>query len=188
MEVSEYYSNPRINLIGSVGEDMLGSLDSQIRNLTSESDTPLIVTLASGGGSVGYARAIYEELSLLQQKRDISLVARGICLSAAVTIAMSVPLNRRLATPNTKFLMHEGIQNGSPNVSGSLSARKIQLANFLKDFEDDEDENQWVIDVIAKGCNQPLNVVEGKVRDGVWLVGKEAVRFGLVGSLIGIPE
>jgi ATP-dependent Clp protease protease subunit len=161
-------------------------LDRQIKSqLRQDEHNPLIVTLTSGGGSVGYARAIYEELSLLQEVADVTLVTRGICLSAAVTVAMAFPQQNRYATPNTKFLMHEGYRPMSQAVGGSLSARRIHRINADSDFEDDVDEAKWVTNVISQGCKQPYEKVERKLRQSTWLVGHKAVKFGLVGGILG---
>lgn len=183
MNGTEYYKSPHINLTGAVDEEMIEDLDRQIK-LTDPKVESVIVTLTSGGGSVGFARAIYEELQLLQSRVDATLVARGICLSSAVTIAMAFPKKRRLATPNTKFLIHEGALYGDPRIGGPLSARKIQMARFRSEFSDDKEEQQWVFGLIAEGCGQPLRKVEKKARKGVWMVGKQALKFGLVSGWV----
>lgn len=184
MNIVQYFEYPRINLTGAVDESMIKDLDRQIKITPYTGEQPVVVTLTSGGGSVGYARAIYEELSLLQEETELILMARGICLSAAVTMAMAVPQAKRLATPNTKFLIHEGSRSAIPAVNGPLSARQIQIANILTDLEDDREEGSWVTQVIAEGCQQPYRKVEKKARKGLWLTGKEAVRFGLVSNLL----
>src|SRR6266568_4337553 len=115
---------------------------------------------------------MYEELSLLQQVSDVTLVARGLCLSAAVTIAMAFPAERRLATSNTKFLIHEGSMGVTPAVVGPLSAREIQKANFDTSFTDDIEEGKWVMRLIARGCKRPVSEVRKEARNGLWLIGK----------------
>ncbi|GAC1573007.1 MAG: hypothetical protein NVS3B23_08850 [Candidatus Saccharimonadales bacterium] len=184
MDITEYYESPRINLTGPVDSKMIEDLDRQVKITEFGDNVPVVVTLTSGGGSVGYARAIYDELLLLQTHGDLTLVARGICLSAAVTIAMAFPHDRRLATPNTKFLIHQGSRESSPAIVGPLAARKNQFDNFKVNFKDDQEEGDWVVHVIAKSCNKTIKDVEKKSRNGLWLVGQKAVQFGLVSSLI----
>lgn len=122
MTPESYFDLPRINLTGAVDAEMIKDLDRQVKGTALSPNEPGVVTLTTGGGSVGYARAIYEELSLLQQTTDLIFVARGICLSAGVTIAMAFPKERRFATANTKFLIHQGHQGATPSITGSLSA------------------------------------------------------------------
>jgi ATP-dependent Clp protease protease subunit len=188
MNISDYYEQSRINLTGPVNEKMIEDLDRQVKAISPEEsnseDQSVVLTLASGGGSVGYARVIYEELGLLQNRFDLNFVARGICLSAAVTIAMAFPRERRFATPNTKFLIHEGSRDSTPQIVGPLSAREIQLANAKTSHKDDIEEDKWVMGVIAKGCSRPLRELKKQARGGLWLVGKKAVEFGLVDSLL----
>ncbi len=66
VNVLEYFELPRINLTGTVDEKMIEDLDRQIKITPLEEGQKAVVTMTSGGGSVGYARAIYEELTLLQ--------------------------------------------------------------------------------------------------------------------------
>ncbi|GAC1388063.1 MAG: hypothetical protein NVS1B7_7770 [Candidatus Saccharimonadales bacterium] len=183
MDVKQYYERPRINLTGAVNEKMIEDLDRQVRMVLPVAE-PAVLTLTSGGGSVGYARAIFEELSLLQQHIDVSFVARGMCLSAAVTIAMAFPKDKRFATRHTKFLIHEGIRDHMPTIVGPLSAREIQLENFQNDFADDHDELKWVLGAIAKGCQQPMREVRREARQGLWLIGNNALKYGLVSQLL----
>ena len=184
MNAAEYFEQPRINLTGAVNEKMLEDLDRQVKSTNLGPDAQAVVTLTSGGGSVGYARAIYEELSLIQHQTKLTFVARGLCLSAAVTIAMAFPSERRVATPNTKFLIHEGSLDVTPSINGTLSAREIQKANFDTSFNDDQEEGRWVMHLIAKGCKRPIREVRKEARSGLWLIGKGAVDYGLVSSLI----
>ena len=184
MNVEQYYTQPRINLTGMVGEKMIEDLDRQVKSLDLKGNSdPTVLTITSGGGSVGYARAIYEELGLLQQQTELTLVARGICLSSAVTIAMAVPQENRFATLYTKFLLHEGTAQASP-ISGPLAAREIQQASLAANLEDDKDEAKWVNGVIAEGCHRTRKDVERVIKETTWLVGKEAVKFGLVSALL----
>jgi len=184
MNVTEYFERPHINLTGAVDAKMLEDLDRQVKMTDTDSDKPPVVTLTSAGGGVGYARAIYEELGLLQEKADITFVARGICMSAAVTIAMAFPKERRFATSRAKFLIHEGYRSVNSELVGTVSERKMQLERLMADFEDDVKEDEWVMGVIAKGCKQPLREVKKQARGGLYLIGEKAVEWGLVSSLL----
>ena len=135
-------------------------------------------------GGVGYARAIHEELSFLQEQADLKFVARGICMSAAITIAMAFPKERRFATSRAKFLIHQGSRSSNSQLVGTVSEREMQLKRIIADFEDDKKEEEWVMRVIAKGCNQPLREVKKQSTGGLYLIGQKAVEWGLVGSLL----
>lgn len=185
MNVSEYFEQPHINLTGAVDAKMLEDLDRQVRMIEPNTDKSVMVTLTSPGGGVGYARAIYEELGLLQEEQaNLSFVARGICMSAAVTIAMAFPVERRFATSRAKFLIHEGSRNVNSELVGTVSERKMQLGRLMADFEDDVKEEEWVMGVISKGCKQRLREVKKQARSGLYLKGQEAVKWGLVSGLV----
>jgi ATP-dependent Clp protease protease subunit len=140
--------------------------------------------LTTHGGYTGYARAIYEELILLQERIDLTFIARGICLSSGVTVAMAFPVERRLATRNTKFLIHDVRADTPPSITGTISERKIANEVYKKGFKDDKEEGKWVINLIAKGCNRSVDEVERDTRSSLWLIGKKAVKYGLISGLV----
>jgi ATP-dependent Clp protease protease subunit len=185
MEIKEYFKEPRINLTGIVDEKMIEDLDRQIKNPEISLNKQVVLTLTTMGGSMGYARAIYSELGLLQNYVDLTFVARGICMSAGVTIAMAIPHERRLATPDTKFLIHEGFMPTDPDLHGSFSVREIQMDALERSYADDKFEEEWSMKLISKGCKQPIGEVRKQAKSGIYIVGQKAVEFGLVNSLVG---
>ncbi len=68
--------------------------------------------------------------------------------------------------------------------TGPLSSRDIQFANLRTSQEDDHDEAVWVMNLIAEGCGQELKTLTEKARSGLWIVGQEAVKFGLIKGFI----
>ena len=184
MNIHDYYELPRINLTGLVGVKMIDDLDRQVKIAGLVRGEPGIVTLMTEGGSVGYARGIYDELRLLRKAYDLTLIARGMCISAGVTIAMAFPVENRLATRQTKFLIHEPSSTLQPAISGSLSVREMQAAIFENDFADDHNEADAVMRLIARGCQMPVRELRKQSRDGLYLKGQQAVDFGLVSGLV----
>ena len=69
-------------------------------------------------------------------------------------------------------------------MSGPLDARDIQLANIISAHEDDKEEATWVVGLIAKGCKQKKKDVRCQMINGLWLVGQQAVDYGLVSGVI----
>lgn len=187
MKWQTYSRLPRLNLTGVVNADMIKDLDRQIRAFDEEAaKAGLVIVLTTEGGSVGYARSIYQEIRLLQSSFPVTLVARGICLSAGVTIAMAVPRKRRLAIEGTKFLIHDGQRHNDVPINGPLKARAIQIGQLNTDFADDKEENRWVRQLIAKGCGQTRPAIRKASRAGLWLVGHQAVEYGLVSGLLKV--
>lgn len=70
-------------------------------NLDDKTDK-ILITISSGGGLLNPAFALCEYIQL--SKKPVSCLATGYCASAAVTILQCG--QRRLATSNTRFMLH----------------------------------------------------------------------------------
>ena len=186
----EYYTLPRIDLVGSVDDSMVRHMRESARalNPTRMETKRVLVTLSSAGGYVNSARSISEEFKILEGAvEDVTLFIIGTCMSAAVSAAMGVRAENRLATPNTKFYLHES--NGEfPEVRGPLSQRRAAWQRMGVDLDAEEVEADYVYDSIAKGCGQSREAVERVAETNIYLRGQDAVRFGLVSAIIDLSQ
>lgn len=188
MKFKEYFERPHINLNGIVGDKMLCDLDRQVHNyLATDKELDPIVTIATTGGGTRYGSAIYEELCALQQIGiNLSLVARGMCQSAGVLIAMAVPREQRFALPGTQFMIHETSRYNQTPIDGYVDQRRFALNNISSQTSADEAENVWIQQVIDEGCGQSEKRIARESKKALYLVGHEAVKFGLIDSLVTV--
>lgn len=186
MTTKEYFSRPHINLIGVVGDNMLRDLDRQVGNfLDQKVEEDPIVTIATSGGGTRFGSAIYDELCALQHNGTrLSLVARGMCQSAGVLIAMAIPREERFALPGTQFMIHDTSRYNQPSIEGLINQRRNALNNIKSQTDADEAENAWIQSIIAAGCGQSEKYVKDKSKNAYYLVGKKAIKFGLIHSFI----
>ncbi|HEX4662537.1 MAG TPA: ATP-dependent Clp protease proteolytic subunit [Candidatus Saccharimonadales bacterium] len=186
MDTKEYFTRPRISLIGTVGDKMLQDLDRQISTILDKNEQDPIVVLATSGGGTRYGSAIYEELRALQQTGvNLSLVARGLCQSAGVLIAMAIPREQRFALPGTQFMIHDTSRYNQPHMDGYVDQRRFALDNVTSQMAADEKEDAWIKAVIAEGCGQTEKKINRKSKKAYYLIGEQAIRFGLIHSLVG---
>ena len=133
--------------------------------------SPITVYINSPGGSADSGFAIYDALRFF--KPPVRTVINGLCASAAVLIYLAAPKERRFATPNSRFLLHQP----STLVQGSASDIEISAEEILK---------------LRERYNQIVSAETGKTVDQVtkdadrdfWLSPEDARSYGLVGRII----
>jgi ATP-dependent Clp protease protease subunit len=132
---------------------------------------PITVYINSPGGSADSGFAIYDALRFF--KPPVRTLVNGLCASAAVLIYLAPPKERRFATPNSRFLLHQP----STLVQGSASDIEISAEEILKLRER---YNQIVSAETGKTVEQ---VTKDADRD-FWLSPEQAKAYGLIGRII----
>ncbi|MFN3442840.1 MAG: ATP-dependent Clp protease proteolytic subunit, partial [Rhizobium rosettiformans] len=106
-------------------------------------------------------------------KPKVWIIATGWAASAGSLIFVSVPKERRLALPNTRFLMHQP----SGGTRGMASDIEIQAREIIK-------MNQRLIKIYAKATGQSEEKIAKDIDRDYWLSAEDAVSYGLVGRII----
>lgn len=160
-------------LVSEVVTDKLARrVQSQLILMQQEDEkSPITVYINSPGGSADSGFAIFDALRFF--KPPVRTVVNGLCASAAVLIFLAAPRERRFATPNSRFLLHQP----STYVQGSASDLEINAEEILKLRER---YNQIVAAETGKSIEQ---VTRDADRD-FWLSAEEARAYGLVGRLV----
>lgn len=136
-----------------------------------DSNKPITVYINSPGGSADSGFAIYDTLRFV--KPPVRTIVTGLCASAAVVIYLAAPKDRRFATPNSRFLLHQP----STRVMGTASDIAISAEEIVKLRER---YNQIVAAETGKTVQQ---VTKDADRD-FWLSPEDAKTYGLVGRIV----
>ncbi|NUO51203.1 MAG: ATP-dependent Clp protease proteolytic subunit [Polyangiaceae bacterium] len=132
---------------------------------------PITVYINSPGGSADSGFAIFDLLRF--SPCPILTVANGVVASAAVTIYLGTPKERRVSLPNSRFLLHQP----STAMRGQATDIDITAREILKLRAR---YNQIVHEATGKAIEQ---VTKDSDRD-FWLTATEAADYGLVGRVI----
>ena len=155
-----------------VTDKLARKVQSQLILMQQEDEKSIItVYINSPGGSADSGFAIYDALRFF--KPPVRTVVNGLCASAAVMIYLAASKDKRYATPNARFLLHQP----STMVMGSASDIRITAEEIVK---------------LRERYNQIVAVETGKKADTVtedadrdfWLSPEEAQKYGLVGKII----
>lgn len=162
------------NLDESSVFDFSGNLD-WICEHTSPIDTPVIrVVFSSDGGGVYPALGLYD--SIKRCGRDVEFLCTGLVASAAAMIVLQAA-TRRLAYPNTRFLLHE-------------PSRWIFIGmERASDLKDQAAEMDRVIDImvgiLVNRCGKDPALVRSTIeRKEAWMSAQEALDWGLIDEIV----
>jgi ATP-dependent Clp protease, protease subunit len=139
--------------------------------LASESDAPIDLLVSSPGGHVESGDAIHDIIRYINA--PVTMIGTGWVGSAAVQVYLSVPRERRVCLPNTRFLIHQP----SGGAGGRATDIAIQAREIVKIRE-------RIAGVIARETGKSLETVLIDIERDHWLTAQEAVDYGLVSKII----
>lgn len=188
MDVEEFYDGHHISLTGTVNHDMLGKFETAAQEYLEKPEDerqPVVLTVSSSGGNTRVALALYEQLRLFAKVADVSGVVAGVCMSAAVTVLLALPKDKRLSTKHSLFLIHQ-LQHGPLKVPrGPHRIRRIQFEETAFDQDVTEYEYDWAVRLIARATGQKKKHIRELCDPGTIYSAKEARELGLISAIIG---
>ena len=106
-------------------------------------------------------------------KPKVWMIATGWAASAGALIYVSVPKERRLCLPNTRFLLHQP----SGGTRGMASDIEIQAREIIR-------MNERLNRIFAAATGQPVEKIAKDTDRDLWLSAEEAIDYGLVSRII----
>lgn len=137
------------------------------------SNEKITIYINSPGGEVNSGFAIFDAIRLIESK--VQIINVGLCASIATIINLAVPKNRRFATKNSRFLIHQ------PHIPGQIQGQASDLEITAKEILKTREQTNKVI---AEECGQKIEKVkEDTIRD-FWMSATEAKAYGLISKII----
>ncbi len=180
-ENKEYKPDPGLNdrllktrtimISGEINKDRADEFARQILVLDSESSDPIYVYINSPGGDVDSGFAIYDMIRFVNS--PVTMIGMGLVASAAALIFLAVPAERRLALPDSTYLIHQPLsQLKGVAIDVAIYAEKIALLRKKLD--------QVIADAVGKDAAEVASDTE---RD-CWMSAEEAKGYGLLSRII----
>lgn len=141
-------------------------LDSQ--NHTDE----ITVYINSPGGEIECFFAIYDTFQMIASPIKTICVGEA-CSAAAMLLAAGSPGSRYIC-PNAQVMIHH-VQ------ISDLEGSKTEV---VKEVNRIEELNQTIVEILARHCGQTSSVVEKDCREDKYMGAKEAVKYGIVDSVL----
>lgn len=165
------YAARTVLIFGEVTTELAQRVAAQLLSLAAAGSEPIKVLLHSPGGHVEAGDTIHDVIRYVEP--EVRIVASGWVASAGALIYVATPLARRLALPNTRFMLHQPLGGmGGPASDVEIEARQILLMR--------ERLNR----IFAEATGQPYEKVLRDTDRNHWLSAEEAVAYGLVSRIV----
>ena len=160
-----------VMISGEINKDLSDDFAQRMLVLDSESQDPITVYINSPGGDVDSGFAIYDMIRFVRS--EVTVVGMGLVASAAALIYLSVPKERRVAFPNSTYLIHQPLSQ--------LKGTAIEIDIYAKKLG----ELRIKLDkVIADAVGKSVEDVSKDTERDPWLSAEEAEAYGIVGRII----
>ena len=166
--------NERIIFLGTpVTEDIANLVVAQLIHLESEDpDKDVSIYINSPGGSVYAGLAIYDTMQYI--KPDVQTICVGIAMSMGALLLAGGEKGKRLATPNSKILIH---QVSSTGIGGQATDIEFHAKEII--------ETRTRLDeIIAHHTGQTIDKVSNDTDRDYFMKAEEAVEYGIIDRVI----
>jgi ATP-dependent Clp protease protease subunit len=165
------YDSRTVLVFGEINMALAERVSAQLLALASENQEPIRVLVNSPGGHVESGDTIYDVLRFIEP--EVTMLGSGWVASAGALIFTAVPRERRLALPNTRFLLHQP----SGGAGGPASDIEIEAQQILS-------VRTRLNGIFAEATGQAVEKVARDTERNHWLNAQEAVAYGLVGRIV----
>jgi ATP-dependent Clp protease protease subunit len=160
-----------ILLSGEVDKELGERVVRQLLLLEGISNDPIDVYIDSPGGDVDAGFAIFDMIRFV--KCPVRIVGMGLVASAGALILLAVPKERRVALPNSHYLIHQPLSGLRGNATEiEIHAKEIERAR------------ERINKIIADETGQSLERVTKDTDRDYWMNAEEAKSYGLVSRIV----
>ncbi|HEV6965949.1 ATP-dependent Clp protease proteolytic subunit [Roseateles sp.] len=171
MEEQLLFKSRYVMVFGEIDDKVAHATCRRLLALSQESDAPITLLLSSPGGHVESGDAIHDMVRFV--RAPVTIIGTGWVASAGTHIYLAVPKERRLALPNTRFMIHQP----AGGAGGQASDIAIQAKEIIR-------ARERIAGVIARETGQPLERVRVDIERDFWMSTQEAIDYGLVSRVV----
>ena len=166
------FENRYITIFGEINQDVARATTEKLMALSLiDQEAPIVLLIGSPGGHVESGDSIFDMIRAI--KPIVYILGTGWVGSIATHIYLSIPVERRYALPNTRFLIHQP----SGGFGGDASDIEIQADEIIKTRE-------RINTIIAEQTGQTVEKIDADTERDCWLSVEESIAYGLVGKQI----
>lgn len=162
-----------IILSGEIDEDVATGICSQLSELNTDSQEPIVIYLNTPGGSIVDALAIYDMMKVIDS--PIACIVNGGCMSAGLIILSAADL--RLSTPMSLFFYHQPVMYPRELASTETVDSTIRMYKW----------SQKKMDTIIRKRASISNkkwLRDFKDKTSMYFSAEEAIKYGILDDII----
>ncbi|MDD3929394.1 MAG: ATP-dependent Clp protease proteolytic subunit [Sphaerochaeta sp.] len=160
-----------ILLSGEINKESAESVIKQLLILEGESSEPIKIFINSPGGDVDAGYAIFDMARFVSA--PVTMIGMGLVASAAALVLLAVPKERRIALPNSTYLIHQPM-SGMRGVATDIEIHAQHLEKLRLKLDA----------LIATETGKSVDEVREDTERDHWLSSDEALAYGLVSRIV----
>ena len=160
-----------ILLSGEINKSLGERIIRQLILLEDRGDDPIKVFIDSPGGDADAGFAIFDMMRFI--KPEVIIIGMGLVASAAAIILLAAPKERRIALPNSHYLIHQPL-SGMRGVATEIEIHAKELDKLRRKINK----------LISEETGQKLEKVEKDTDRDYWMNAEEALEYGLISRII----
>ena len=173
MDVFSRLMMDRIIFLGApVTDDVANIIQAQLLFLeAADSSKDIRIYINSPGGSVYAGLGIYDTMQLIAP--DVSTICTGMAASMAAILLAAGGKGKRTALPHSRVMIHQPL-GGAQGQASDIEITARQILQLKKEL----------YEILATHTGQSYKKIEKDADRDYWLTSEEAVKYGLVDSVI----
>ena len=160
-----------ILLSGEINKSLGERIIRQLILLEDQGDDPIKVFIDSPGGDADAGFAIFDMMRFI--KPEVIIIGMGLVASAAAIILLAAPKERRIALPNSHYLIHQPL-SGMRGVATEIEIHAKELDKLRRKINK----------LISEETGQKIEKVEKDTDRDYWMNAEEALGYGLISRII----
>ncbi len=165
------FQSRTVLIFGAIDDKTAAETARRLVALAGDSARPIHVLISSPGGHLESGDALHDIVRFVDV--PVWMIGTGWVGSAATHVYLSVPRERRVCLPQTRFLIHQP----SGGAGGRATDIAIQAREIVR-------ARERIAAVIARETGRPLAQVLVDIERDNWMSPEEAVDYGLLSRVI----
>lgn len=167
----ELVKSRTVLVFGEITSELAQRTTAELLALAARSDEPIRVFVHSQGGHVESADTMFDVIRFIRP--EVSMIGTGWVASAGAIVYAAAERRRRLALPNTRFLLHQPLGG----VQGRADDVEIEAAQILG-------IRDRLHRLFADATGRPLESIARDMERNHWMSAEAAREYGLVGRVV----
>ncbi len=167
----KFLKTRQILLTGEINKALAEKIIKQLLILEADNSDPIYVFIDSPGGDADAGYAILDMIRFINA--PVYTIGMGLVASAGALILLSSPKDKRLALPNSHYLIHQPL-SGIKGVATEIEIHAREIEKMRSRI------NKLISDETGKALKQ----VEKDTDRDFWMDAEEAKAYGLVSKII----
>ncbi len=169
--MEKFLETRSVLISGEINKESAERIIRQLLMLEASGNDPIKVFIDSPGGDADTGYAVYDMIRFVRP--DVYTIGMGLVASAGALILLAGEKNKRLAFPNSHYLIHQPL-SGIRGVATEIEIHARELDKMKKRINT----------LISKETGKALAEVEKDTDRDYWMDAEEAKTYGLVSKVI----